>query len=225
MDQLAESLNAIVKRVADFFEILDLSFLVSGATSLFAFVFWFYCNDKTFSVYVHGWPLYVITIVICYILGLICFGGGRFLRRNIIQKTSFPKINYNSIFKAHHLHKIKRYKRYKKDIDGYRTQARMWSELRQNNSYGYSLPFLKKYWVMSTTYDGLIFSSIIWLFVCLDLRLCLICEFQSISSLQLLIVISILILLLFLCAYMANKYDHYQAEELIASVSAEENKK
>src|SRR5258706_3852183 len=76
MTELGEALKAIFAKVGDFFDIFDLSFFVSGAVCLAALVAWNAVGGFFEIGLADGYQLIAVALG-CYVLGLICFAGGR----------------------------------------------------------------------------------------------------------------------------------------------------
>jgi len=167
LNEWSAVLKAITDRIAEFLNVFDLSFLVSGATCLSAFCFYYYCFvDSTIT-------LNIPTLIFAsYITGLICFTLGRWLRKELRHSS------FDQAFEAHLKHNIENHglstlpeyasyfsKAEHTLTDPKQLYARLWADIRELNKQTSSLPLLNRYWVMAATYDGLCVASIVWLIV------------------------------------------------------------
>ena len=172
MKELGEALKAIFGKISGFFDIFDLSFFVSGAVSLSALLFWVYLAGKEIPYYLQGWLRVLALILACYVNGLICFAGGRWIcmgrrRRNAIQDFD---IRFNNVLQAHGLNDKEPFKEYlarnSNTVRGsWRLYVRLWAEVRKFDQLSPSLSFLNRYWVMAATYDGVGMAVIVWAFM------------------------------------------------------------
>jgi hypothetical protein len=84
--EAAEGVRSLFSRLGEFFHIFDLSFLVSGATTLGALLFLHYrlgfSADFPFSGWVAGFGL----IIASYVCGLVSFSAGRALNTQLFRK-------------------------------------------------------------------------------------------------------------------------------------------
>src|SRR5579871_4547204 len=89
MKELGDALKALVDKFGNFFDILDLSFLISGSVCLAAFVY----ADEVLNIrlldklYHQGGIL--AGIFACYVLGLVVFACGRWLRGVVKPMSTF----------------------------------------------------------------------------------------------------------------------------------------
>jgi hypothetical protein len=89
LKELGDALKALIDKFGNFFDILDLSFLISGAVCLAACV----CADQVLKIklidtlYHQGG--FLAGIVACYVFGLIVFACGRCLRGLINSGSTF----------------------------------------------------------------------------------------------------------------------------------------
>ena len=79
MKDAAAALAAFLERLGRFFDIFDLSFIVSGATAVGAVAFLLDTLGLR-MVPLSGWVHVAAIIVACYVAGLLCFAAGRWLR-------------------------------------------------------------------------------------------------------------------------------------------------
>lgn len=190
MNEGFTALQALLGRLSAFFDLFDLSFLVSGASSLAA-LFWLY-KLRT----VHGLPDWVmgphgavLLTLGAYLLGLLCFIVGRLLRRLLLRLLvgeSFSRRFFRKIVAAIKEHEwsvldsdpslFSRYVRRlqsssrpdpQAEAAAARLYALMWTQVRQQPELGPSNVLLHRYWVMTALCDGMSISCLFWLAVLL----------------------------------------------------------
>jgi hypothetical protein len=177
----AESIAALVGRIADIFGVLDLSFVVAGAVALGALVFGGYAF-RAFDSWADMVPsdargLHVVGAILgCYVLGIVCFAAGRKLRRDERFYVRLPD----------HLRSFGLAERYQALIppaakpgaprggaDARRRRAHdvercallytgLWAEVRQSSELSPSYNLLMRYWVMAAMCDGLFAAFCLW---------------------------------------------------------------
>lgn len=229
MPDLTEITKLIFARVADFFEILDLSILLSGIAVVSGVYYWFFQNNILFKIVMFKDSPILLHIIICYLIGLICFVCGRNTRR-IISKVKYLKLystinnikDFKVLLQNHGLQNHVSLMSYNPVTNNnvYSLLAYLWSEVRQNSDYGYSLSFLKKYWSMSIAFDSLFFASFFIDLVYVDLCTGLVGKIYVTNPILwgIYIIISIIVKLSLIKS--ACTYDRYQNEELIGSFAA-----
>ncbi len=234
MEGVGEALKTIFDKIGGFFDIFDLSFLVSGVVSVSALLFGGYLAGKQFSALLEGWWQITALILACYVNGLICFALGRALRMWIMPGKRGKEFHnfFTSLLSMHGLTDKKPFCQYiatdknsqtpateEEKLKTWRLYVRLWAEVRQGEKFKSSLAFLNRYWVMAATYDGLAISLLVWLAV-------------SVLSATLLAVTwplwvkislpPLFIILVVVCWREANRYFEYQVEELVAVIAAKE---
>lgn len=225
MKELGEALRVLLAKISDFFDILDLSFLISGAAFVGAFYFWgrLYGNISLLNFFA---KLSLLTLIIlCYISGLICFALGRWLRTTLTYKQEEKfKNHFVEVLSAHQLDKELPFKPYLKGrghSDVWRLYIRLWAEIRQNPTLSPSFSLIRRYWVMAATYDGLAFVILSWIIIVSFARFVLA---FSLSLITYIIIMILLILVLYACMREARRNQEHQVEELIASITVSRNK-
>lgn len=171
MEELGKGIKTIFDRVADFFDIFDLSFFVSGIGTGSAFIYLYYLNNDQFDFTMESSFLRVLGIIIFfYIMGLVSFAIGRFIRLELSKVSAYKKMDerLRQAIKVHNLEKKEQYKRYlvlpAEDRGAWRLYVRLWARLRDEPTLSNSFSQVKRYWVMSATYDGIVISLITWTF-------------------------------------------------------------
>ena len=175
MEEIGKALKTIFDKLSDFFDIFDLSFFVSGIATVVCVLLWINLRGFELEYDLKGTILVICSILICYISGLISFVTERWIRmglgswikskfgKNENRYDSFDK-NFIRIINAHGLESNQLFKEYlqRTDFRGtWRLYVRLWAEIRQDPKYANSLSFLKRYWVMAATYDGLSITLLI----------------------------------------------------------------
>jgi hypothetical protein len=229
MEEIGKALKTVFDKIADFFDLFDLSFFVSGIATGSTFIYLHYLFNDEISIPIEeGFLKTLLVIVFFYVIGLISFVFGRWLRQALFWKKSYKQFDkrVRAIINVHNLSSTEPYKTYlaypETDRGVWRLYIRLWAKLRDNDKFINSFSLLKRYWVMTATYDGIASSIISWTF--LVLYLTFINQSLLDISWQWGIVISAgLILVSQLCVREANRNLYNQAEELIAILANDEN--
>lgn len=221
-------LKSLLDNIGYLFGIDFLSFFVSGATCLGAFAFaWSHFAPRTFpGPLINGLGIAAIAIA-CYVLGMVCFASGRWIRTQLFQDNSNQFLyrlleNYAQAGEApfpKYYEKATRMGVQERNSLMQRLYSRMWTEIRQSKHLMESYTLLNRYWFMGATYDGLGMASIVWFFV---VCIWMILERRYHPLLGILVII--LILLPFVCWREAYRYKKYQMEELVATLSYQRNR-
>lgn len=224
MKELGDALRILLAKISDFFDILDLSFLISGA----AFVGAFFFLGKVTPIHSLGFLIrsnLLTLFFLCYVSGLICFALGRWLR--IIFSFKYQekfKNHFLEVLSAHQLDKELPFKPYLKSRghgDLSRLYVRLWAEIRQNPNLAPSFSLIRRYWVMAATYDGLAFAMLSWLIVISIAKFFLALPLNQ--PLYVIIMLS-LIFIIYACMREARRNQNHQVEELVASITVSRNK-
>ncbi|MBN2000020.1 hypothetical protein JW935_20875 [candidate division KSB1 bacterium] len=173
----------------------------------------------------NGWMLFVVLAFVCYLNGLVFFAMGRFLRRLCTgkkQREQQFKKYFEHVLQAHGLYKnsffqnyLKRDQKFKSD---WRLYIRLWAELREDPELLPSLSLVRRYWILTATYDGLAAALLLW-FLILILWSCNIFQKKP-DNLIVPIVLGVIALLAFLsCCHEANRLTAYQIEDTVASLA------
>jgi hypothetical protein len=216
MKEFGEALKLVFEKIAGFFDIFDLSFFVSGAVTFGALLFWLTSTGLS-TPSVDGWIKVLIVIIGCYVSGLVCFAGGRWLRMILFGRWFSMSAGTQCIeaLNAHGLEKEKAFAQYIGRNDSWRLYVRLWAELREAPNLASSLSFLNRYWVMAATYDGLTFAFIVWIIVLIA------CMIQrSVAVVVGLPTSIILAIFAIACMREASRFVTYQVEELVAAIAA-----
>lgn len=217
MEDLIKALNPIITKISDFFDLFDLSFVVSGTISISAYTFLLYQNNSfnlDFSE-IHGFLLFFY-IIICYVSGIASWVIGKAIRNifgpNYLKvKESFVKNDATS---------LPLFRKYEsmvgKGFDMNSAMAELygflWVELRENSKFSNSFSLIKRYWVQTATFDGLISSFGSWALVLLLLTY----KYKRIDDTLIgLGGILLFILLGILALVEARRYKSYQMREIV----------
>lgn len=232
MQEWSAVIKTITDKIGEFLNIFDLSFLVSGAACLSGI----YCIYITFYTPFNSINV-PIAIMFAYILGLMCFTLGRWVRKDLSRNRYADKFNnrMQENIHAHNVAIISEYSTYFKNerIEFEALYVRMWADLREAKDAKSSLGIINRYWVMSATYDGLAVTCLVWL-VALELWwrkngisvLSSIITNAEIACLQVWISILMIPLALFIayrCIVEADRYSKHQVQEVIATIVSWKN--
>jgi hypothetical protein len=168
MSELVESVNGIFEKIS---EVIDLSFFPPGAVCLAAALYWNQTTAFFSGADAHGlgalpgWFQVGGALLGSYVLGLLCFSAGRFLRHHLLRRLSDEAMlqMLGAALAAHGIDGPGRFPREYLDRGAARAlHARMWAEIRESPSLRESYRLLAHYWVMTATYDGLAASFLLW---------------------------------------------------------------
>lgn len=230
---MTDEIKNIVNKVSEGLNFFDFSFFVSG---FLTFVIIEYAvNVLNYRyIYFSSFMDYVVAVVFIYILGIISFVSGRFLRtkiRNRLEVDGKPTKWYQvSTFKFIYTNTLTQLN--VEAIDGVpRTDSalaysKMWIEIRKNDKEGKFYRDLYRQWVMQAVCEGLLFSFLLALLFSIILP---IYEWNSNGNMPH-IAIYILglcgsILGILVCLREAQRYAENQIKEVIISYLLLKNKK
>lgn len=233
MEEIGKALKAIFDKLSDFFDIFDLSFIISGIASTVAIILWGVQRDIIQTPEIKTTGEIIFAAIVCYIVGLINFASGRWIRVIFygIKDKKYPKRNHDKrsdefleeIIKAHNLSENIIFKDYlnRNDSRGiWRLYVRLWALIRKDDQFVNSLSLLKRYWVMAATYDGLSTSSLITLLLLIDSTFGIVISKPILISMKLgFITIAITLIIMIVCIREAKRYSDYQKEEIIATIA------
>ncbi len=221
---VGEGLKSILERIADFFDIFDLSFLVSGVTSAGAIAFWTWKAQIDTPSIPKGWIGGVGLVIGGYVMGLVCFAMGRWIRRGWRKRRAESGFfeDFVKVLKGHGLSETPPFSTYleRKELSGdWCLYVRLWAELRDALQLKSSYSLLRRYWVMAATYDGLAVALICWFFAVL------VCVFgiggaQAIDPWFGVPAMIGLVVAAAACSREGGRYERYQVEELVATIAA-----
>lgn len=226
MEEISKQAQPILQKISDFFDLFDLSFIVSGIASagaiLFLLEFATSLKPIMFIKSMGGFFVF-LSIVLIYVFGLISWVIGKSLRKWISKSLYievYEKFLENqgeniSLFKAYTigLNAIQDPVQMEKEM-GKRMQqlyGMMWVKLRDNQDCINSFSLLKRYWVQTATFEGLIFSAICWLVTLLILYFTL--DVFYVWGTVMAALFNIIIILAFFSE--ATRYRRFQLSELV----------
>jgi hypothetical protein len=248
MTEAVQSLQALLGRLSSFFDIFDLSFIVSGGSSLAALLLVYKLHSPTaFPDWMQGAYGGILLVLACYVLGMLSFVLGRLLRRLLhflLSGKPFAQRLARQIADALQQHELQpkaddhsplarcilalaplqdpKSRRGKPDpvaqSAALRLYALMWTQVRQQSTLAPSQVLLNRYWVMAALCDGMVVAAALWLGV-------LLVSMHRLESMQLLflgrlgLVLSGLAMLLFLRE--AERYAQVQVDDLVATLAWE----
>lgn len=225
LKEVGEGLKSILERIADFFDIFDLSFIVSGATTISAFAFWGWRAGLQFPTVPPGWIPVVGLVIACYVAGLVCFAVGRWIRMGWRWRSAERSFHsrFVRVLDGHGLTSVPAANDYlaRKEARGdWRLYVRLWAEVRQSSSLAASFSLLRRYWVMAATYDGVAIALVVWAATFVG------CAFgvagaKAIDKWLALPLAVALMVCAVACSREAGRYVDYQVEELVASIAAD----
>jgi hypothetical protein len=214
MGELGAALNILFNKVGDFFDIFDLSFFVSGSVCLGALLVGNRLG-RLIDLSITGAYEAVAYLIASYVLGLMCFAGGRLMRP---KNPAIFAARFKAAIEDHGL--AAAYGGYfgGRAGDADRLYNRLWAEMRQNAALAPSFALVRRYWVMAAAYDGMALALVVWWGVLGYWAT------VSTSSLALrLPLLAVLPLAVLLCRREAGRLAWYQMDELAASIASFEH--
>lgn len=166
MDELVKQTQPILQKLGDFFDLFDLSFIVSGmATSLsLLFVYHNLTDEEVFKA-IGEWNGFLIflSLIVVYLIGLLSWVLGKGIR-NIIRKTRYSDLKNH--FENNNAGNDPLYLQYanqnNQEVAMYNLYCMLWGKIRENDKVITSFALLKRYWVQTANFEGLLFSVVAW---------------------------------------------------------------
>lgn len=218
LTSIAEIVRTLIAKISTLFEVIDLSFFVSGGTCMLAFVYMRHVYVGTLPD-LSGALVFAIAILGSYVTGLLCFAIGRWLRRKVLGRTWSVDLNEHlaQTLAAHGIEGSDLARPY---LRGTRTRRdalypRLWAELRQDASLKPSFELISSYWVRAAVFDGLIAALSFWglaVYRTLDKERGFGTQPEVGYGALTLVVVGIIA-----CAREASRSERYQADELAAT--------
>ena len=139
-----KTIDNILNRVANVFNIFDFSFFISGAVAFIQIYLFMLFNDNNNLVVLEKYFNWWNVLIVIYILGLVMFALGRSIRQDMFKQ----KYRKYSLFEEYGICD----KSKEKEIDMLFCQY--WTNLRNGNDLkGYD--YYSRLWVMTAVYEGL----------------------------------------------------------------------
>ncbi len=199
------SLNKIMDRITNVFSVFDFSYIISGIAAfmiIYTYLSFTYSNVLLLLDSNHSW---IFIIFIIYILGLIMFTLGRYIRQEVFgQKKSKYQLFKKYGFSSESV----------EEIDALFSQY--WNNLRNDNSER-TYDYYNRLWVMTAIYEGLAGSAF------LASALIILCFCRIVNSYGypygIIIILSIL-LLMYILIYILFREAKKNAETIITDLIA-----
>jgi hypothetical protein len=166
LTSIADIVRTLIAKISTLFDVIDLSFFVSGGTCMLAFVYMRYVYVGALPE-ISGGLTFAIAILGSYVMGLLCFAMGRWFRRKAIGRPWAVGVSEHTAasLDAHGISGDKLMSGYLAQTARARKDAlypRLWTELRQDTSLKPSFELIASYWVRAAVYDGLIAALFVW---------------------------------------------------------------
>lgn len=228
MKDLSQALALILARIAGFFDIFDLSFLVAGGVAFAALGYLVQVAGLTPPALPTGWVRWVLLLVGVYATGITAFATGRWVRHLFTSlytgKTGDEDFEerFWPILRSHGLDQDPRFAPYlerRADRGPWRIYTRLWAELRHDQGRVVSFALAQRYWVMSATCDGLAVACVLWALVLGGLAVTGTGAVALTPTLTWSLVVGLLGSALTL-GLESQRYQTYQREELVAAIAA-----
>lgn len=153
------TLNKILDRIADVFSVFDFSFIISGMAAFIMIYTFLSFSYREALLLIDSNNSWIFIIFIIYILGLIMFALGRYIRQEVFgQKKSKYKLFKKYGFSSESDEEI--------DI----LFSQYWNNLRSDSNEK-SYDYYNRLWVMTAVYEGLA-GSVILAFILIILCFC-----------------------------------------------------
>jgi len=216
MGSLAEAAGKFAEKMADVLDVFDLSFFVAGSASLGALLVWLSQNGVELPEGLSA-ERALVAVIAAYILGLVTYALGRWVRRQALE----PLLGDNSgcmseLYDVHHLGRIPGLSQYVTKSSGEQTTvsgglySRLWVLVRTEVGLRETYSLVRRYWILSATYDGIGFAALLWLLP----------VWYFDTGIILRVVLSVLLVSAALVAWrQASMYHRYQIEELAATAA------
>ena len=242
-----EVIKTLLEKIANFFDLFDISYLVSG-TAILGIVY-FLPNHKTISYSLPEGLSSLWWFISCYSLGVVSTSLGRRLNQKLsvfrkkdhlskylhFEKTLInSKLDTNTsiITQLTLVNTTNKSSLFKYTEESLKNVYRlMWASLRERKDVPESLSLMRRYWLNSSTMDGLSVAAIV-LFIVSLYNIFSFLIFPD-NFIQILFVLfhhlsfyfSILAMIMYSTfSAEANRYRRYQVEELVGTYIYVKNK-
>jgi hypothetical protein len=241
MSDWSDAARPLTQKLADFLDLFDLSFLVSGGA----------CGLALARLLGEGgpWPLrgaastsksgldgadlprFLAGVLLAYVLGLVAFALGRVLRRGILARLpllgsaihggSVSPARLDSALSAHGLSADPLVAAYRRGgtLDP-RLYGRLWAELRQKKELAPSYELARRYWVLAATFDGVAIALLLWAAAALGpAPLALAGAGAAAASPAPWLAASLLVVSSLACFHEAGRFHQHQLEEAVTALA------
>jgi len=162
---VADAIGQALARMAEFLDVVDLSFFLPGILTLAACALLLGPDVAAILDMLNDPPGFILAVVLCYAAGVTSAAGGRLVRSHLL-KGGYVK-HMESAARLHGISEMAAFKTYfekpsELSQPGARAlHTRMWAELRQDASLEPSMKFLRRFWVLAAICDGTAFSALV----------------------------------------------------------------
>ncbi len=176
MSQLLGILQPVFKKIGDFFDLFDLSFFIAGASSLLALVYsaWVLGLLSQLGA-LDGGSRVVLAVVMVAVWGLLSFAVGPLLYRLFWGRLdSIDRAAHEGRGRADHLKAaLERHgllgeggdelAQSHADRGSYdQLYTRLWVEIRERSVVRESFDQLRRFWILTASYEALATSGLFW---------------------------------------------------------------
>ncbi len=212
MGSLAEAAGKFAEKLADVLDVFDLSFFVAGSAALGAFLVWLSRNEVEIPEGLSA-DRALVAVIAAYILGLVTYALGRWVRRRILERLPMLEGHNNArrmaeLFIEHDLSRVSDFARYASQPEA--LYSRLWVLVRTEGGLRETYSLVRRYWILGAAYDGIGFAALLWLLPLWDLG----------APAPVTAVLAVLLLASALLAWrQASMYHRYQVDELAATAA------
>ncbi|MCH9682900.1 MAG: hypothetical protein K0V04_15795 [Deltaproteobacteria bacterium] len=217
MSGLGEAASRIGEKVVEILDIFDLSFFISGAVAVGAILVGVDGGDSHPITGDENGTLLFGLVLGSYVLGLAAFSIGRFVRSPLTKLREADALAHamrdqgleaedgglsRPIVEFFGTESIE-------GGDRWPLYTRMWVHVRSYPSLAESFALLRRYWILSASYDGIATAALVWLWPIWT---------KAPQEARLGLTALVVAISLF-CWHRAFEYKRYQITELVATVA------
>lgn len=174
MQALFGVLQPLFKKIGDIFDLFDLSFLVAGGSSVLSIVYvaWMLGLHEHVPTTGGGVAWFFFGLIMITVWGLLSFAVGPtfkrvFSRLPILRRAPWDGTSFDAYLRdaleGHGLGEDPLVKQYLgREKSAYRLYVRMWAEVRQSGQVTDSFELLRRFWVLTASFDALATSGMFW---------------------------------------------------------------
>lgn len=176
MQALLGVLQPLFKKLGDFFDLFDLSFFIAGASSLLALLYgsWTLGLLRQLDT-LDGSSRVALLVVMVAVWGLLSFAVGPLLNRMIWRRVpGIPEAAHGGLGRDDHLEKaLHDHGLLGEDGDELAREhaargsypqlyTRLWVEIRESEEVAASFDQLRRFWILTASYEALATSGLFW---------------------------------------------------------------
>jgi hypothetical protein len=207
--ELADGARGAIERIADFFHVFDLTFLVSGSLTFAAFAFIYRHSGAATAWPFAEWVGVAAVLIGCYASGLMSFAVGRGMNARARKKRLTALLPDAILFQQPNAPIASA-------EQSERIYVRMWQALVAAGPRSLMMQHLMRYWAMAAIYDGLAAGFALWAVVVVVSAFPPLVAYPV--SLRLALMVAFPASLLSLVArFQAQKYYDYEIEDVVAA--------